>query len=61
MTGIGNKFTSLYFSAKYPYVRIANRSSSLVVGDGMVHATNLLTLDNVLLVPNFSIRLLSIN
>lgn len=51
MTGIRNKFISLYFSDKDPPIQVANGSSP-VVGDDIVHITTLLTLNYVLLFIN---------
>lgn len=59
MTDIRNKFGSLNFSNKYPSVHITNGSSFLIVGNGIVHAINFLTLNNILFISNFPICLLS--
>lgn len=43
----------IQFSNKYPPVHTADSSFSYIVGDGVIHATILLTYKNVFLVSKF--------
>jgi len=61
MTGVKVKFMSLNLLNTYHSVKITDGSHSLVLGNGVVHATSSLTITDVLYVPKFSISLLSIN
>lgn len=60
MTGIRNKFASLCFSEKYPPIHPNDGSSSHMVGD-RVRTTTILTVNDVLFVPNFDVSLLFIS
>ena len=53
MTGIQNKFDSLHLSNKFSSVNIADGTQFLVLGKGVVHATPLSTLTNVLMFLSF--------
>jgi len=48
MAGIKEKIMSLNLSNTYPSVKITDGSHSLVLGNGVVHATSSLTLADVL-------------
>jgi len=61
MTVIKEKIMSLNLSNTYSSVKIADVSYSLVLGNGIVHATPSLTLTDVLFVPKFPVSLLSIS
>ena len=61
MTNIRDKFHSLSLSSHISPVNIVDDIASCVLGEGIVHATLLLTLNNVLYVLKFLVMLLSIS